>query len=110
MNPTPQKRYDVVIVGSGIAGGLIALKLGQAGKQVLVLEAGDSVPANINEEMDRFYRTSAKVPESPYTPELSKDPSTVAAGRPTVLSLSSADDWRNPSKSYLIQTGTSTLR
>jgi glucose dehydrogenase len=106
MNPTPQKRYDVVIVGSGIAGGLIALKLGQAGKQVLVLEAGDSVPANINEEMDRFYRTSAKVPESPYTPELSKDPSTVAAGRPTVLSLSSADDWRNPSKSYLIQTGT----
>jgi len=106
MNDTLQKSYDVVIVGSGIAGGLVALRLGQAKKRVLVLEAGEPVRTNINAEMDRFYRAAAKVPESPYTPDLAKDPATVAAGRPTVLSLSNSEDWRDPSKSYLIQTGT----
>jgi choline dehydrogenase-like flavoprotein len=106
MNNTSQKLYDVVIVGSGIAGGLVALQLGKAGKKVLVLEAGDPVATNINAEMDRFYRSAAKVPESPYTPELLKDPATVPAGRPTVLSLSNSEDWRDPSKSYMIQTGT----
>ena len=106
MNDTSQKSYDVVIVGSGIAGGLVALRLGQAKKRVLVLEAGDPIPTNINAEMDRFYRAAAKVPESPYTPDLDKDPATVPAGRPTVLSLSNSGDWRDPSKSYLIQTGT----
>jgi len=106
MNGAPKKFYDVVIVGSGIAGGLVALKLAKAGKQVLVLEAGDPVPTNINAEMDVFYRSVAKVPESPYTPDLLKDPKTVPAGRPTVLSLSNSEDWRDPSKSYLIQTGT----
>jgi len=98
--------YDVIIVGSGIAGGLVAAQLGRANKRVLVLEAGDPVSTNINAEMDRFYRAAAKVPESPYTPELFKDPATVPAGRPTVLSLSNSEDWRDPSKSYLIQTGT----
>jgi glucose dehydrogenase len=106
MNDTSQKSYDVVIVGSGIAGGLVALRLGNNHKKVLVLEAGDAVPTNINAEMDRFYRASAKVPESPYTPELLKDPAKVPAGRPTVLSLSNSEDWRDPLKSYLIQTGT----
>ena len=32
--------YDVVIVGSGIAGAIIAQELGKAGKRVLILEAG----------------------------------------------------------------------
>ena len=112
MSDTSQKTYDVVIVGSGIAGGLVAKQLGlpPAKKRVLVLEAGDPVPTNINAEMDRFYRTSAKVPESPYKPNLFTgaqltDPATVPAGRPTVLSLSNSDDWRDPAKSYLIQTG-----
>jgi choline dehydrogenase-like flavoprotein len=106
MNDALKKFYDVVIVGSGIAGGLVALRLGKAGKQVLVLEAGEPVPTNINAQMETFYRAVAKVPESPYTPDLSRDPKTVPAGRPTVLSLSNAEDWRDPSKSYLIQTGT----
>ena len=59
--------------------------------------------------MHRFYTAAAKVPESPYTPELFeggklRDPAKVAAGRPTVLSLG-PKDWRNPLTSYLIQTG-----
>jgi choline dehydrogenase-like flavoprotein len=107
--------YDVVVIGSGIAGALVALKLGQKHKRVLVLEAGEPVPTNINEEMDRFYRATAKVPESAYKPELLQnasdpnsplvDPAKVMAGRPTVLSLAGDESWRDPSQSYLIQTG-----
>jgi choline dehydrogenase-like flavoprotein len=114
MNDTTQKPYDVIIIGSGIAGGLIAKRLGTppVKNRVLVIEAGDPVPTNINAEMDRFYSTSAKVPESPYEPDLFTggqltNPATVLAGRPTVLSLSNSNDWRDPAKSYLIQTGLS---
>jgi glucose dehydrogenase len=34
------KTIDVVIVGSGIAGALVAKQLGLAGRKVLLLEAG----------------------------------------------------------------------
>ena len=110
-----EQSYDVVIVGSGIAGVLVALKLGQQKKKVLVLEAGEPVPTNINEQMARFYRATAKVPESAYKPELFQnpsdpnsplaDPATIPAGRPTVLSLAGAESWRDAKQSYLIQTG-----
>jgi choline dehydrogenase-like flavoprotein len=105
---------DVAIVGAGFAGALIANELGKAGKEVVILEAGDPVPVNINDYMERFYKASAKVPESPYTPEIFDaagnltDPSKMNAGRPTVLSLlpkGSFGDWTDPKKSYLIQKG-----
>ncbi|HEY6604074.1 MAG TPA: NAD(P)-binding protein, partial [Xanthobacteraceae bacterium] len=97
---------DVAIVGAGFAGALIANELGKARKKVVILEAGDPVPPNVNEFMRRFYMATAKVPESPYTPEIFgpegnlADPSTVNAGRPTGLSL-----WTDPKQSYLIQKG-----
>ena len=107
------KRYDVAIVGSGVAGALIAKFLATRGKKVVILEAGAKIPPNINAYMERFFTSTFKVPESPYTPalfspedstQLSKlaDPSTANAGRPTVLSLSS-DKWKDPKKSYLVQ-------
>jgi choline dehydrogenase-like flavoprotein len=105
---------DVAIVGAGFAGALIANELGKAGKEVVILEAGDPVPPNINDYMERFYKASAKVPESPFTPEVVDandnllDPSKVNAGRPTVLSLlpkGTFGDWTEPKKSYLVQKG-----
>ncbi len=36
----PNKNYDVCIVGSGVAGAVLAYRLAKAGKMVLVLEAG----------------------------------------------------------------------
>jgi glucose dehydrogenase len=104
---------DVVIVGSGFAGALIANELGKAHKKVLVLEAGAGVPPNINAYMRRFYSAAAKVPESPYTPEIFgpnglSDPNKVNAGRPTVLSTGAKGgfgDWTDPNQSYLIQKG-----
>jgi choline dehydrogenase-like flavoprotein len=105
--------WDVVIVGSGFAGALIANELGKAHKKVLVLEAGAGVPSNINAYMRRFYSAAAKLPESPYTPEIFgpnglSDPNKVNAGRPTVLSTGAKGgfgDWTDPNQSYLIQKG-----
>jgi choline dehydrogenase-like flavoprotein len=91
----------------------MARQLGRAGKTVLILEAGEALPPDINGYMNRFLNTTAKVPESPYPPELFganglTDPSTINAGRPTVLSLGPKDkfgDWQDPKQSYLIQKG-----
>src|SRR6516225_1360362 len=104
---------DVLIVGSGIAGVLIARQLGRAGKKVLILEAGEALPPDINGYMNTFLAAKAKVPESPYPPALFgadglTDPGTVNAGRPTVLSLlpkGGFGDWTDPKQAYLIQKG-----
>jgi len=109
---------DVAIVGAGFAGALIANALNKdRGKpiEVVILEAGEGVPPNINDYMERFYTARFKVPETPYTPEVVDkddkliDPIKVNAGRPTSLNLepkgSSFGDWTNPKQSYLIQKG-----
>jgi choline dehydrogenase-like flavoprotein len=110
---TPQlPSYDAVIVGAGVASAMIAKQLGLAGKKVLILEAGAALPPNNVAFMERFYTSIAKVPESPYTPDLYNpprsgtlsNPSQINAGRPTVLTLG-ADNWQNPQQSYLIQKG-----
>jgi glucose dehydrogenase len=104
------KVWDVAIVGSGFAGALIANELGKGRRSVIILEAGEGIPPNINEYMRRFYSATDKVPESPYTPEIFGpdgkliDPKAVPAGRPTVVSLG-AKNWRDPKEAYLIQKG-----
>ena len=105
---------DVVIVGSGIAGALMAKVLANGGKRVLILEAGEAMPPDINGYMDRFLNAVSKVPESAYPPALFgadgnlTDPATVNAGRPIVLSLGAKGkfgDWQDAKQSYLIQKG-----
>ena len=103
---------DVAIVGSGIAGALIALRLGAAGKKVVILEAGAGLPPDTNAYMKRFYTAVSKVPEIPYTPDLFTpegsstltDPSTLNVGRPSVMTLD-ITTWQDPKRSYLIQDG-----
>ena len=105
--------FDALIVGSGISGVLMAKRLGQANKKVLILEAGQNLPPDINDYMNRFFMATVKVPESPYPPELFSggkltDPATLNAGRPTVLSLEAKGrrgDWQDPKQSYLVQDG-----
>jgi len=96
--------FDAVIVGSGVAGALIAKTLGLAGKSVLILEAGPEIPPDVNGYMQRFFLAAAKVPESPYPPELFTDPGKVNAGRATSVMLG-PKSWKDPAQSYLIQTG-----
>jgi choline dehydrogenase-like flavoprotein len=105
-------QYDVVIVGAGVSGAMIAKQLGLAGKKVLILEAGARIPPNNNEFMQRFYTAVAKVPEVPYTPDIFTppgslnltDPGTLNAGRPNTMTLD-ASSWQDPSKAYMIQQG-----
>jgi glucose dehydrogenase len=95
--------YDVVIVGAGVSGSIIALQLATAGKRVLIIEAGVAVPANRNEYLTNFYLNPDKVPESPYPPvplNSNLDPGHQATPRATILGLMNSTD---PNKSYLIQ-------
>ncbi len=105
--------YDVVIVGAGVSGAMIAKQLGLAGKKVLILEAGARIPVNTNDFMERFYKAVAKVPEVPYTPDVFTpagsltltDPATLNAGRPNTMTLSETT-WKDPKVAYMIQEGT----
>ncbi|SES05372.1 Choline dehydrogenase [Streptomyces sp. yr375] len=62
-------RYDVIVVGAGIAGSLVAKALGERGRRVLVLEAGvraaDPEQGHLK-ALETYYSAAAKVPGSPY--------------------------------------------
>lgn len=64
MTVSEHHEADVVIVGAGVAGALIAWKLASSGADVLVLEAGPRV--NRSEAVDTYRNALIKVPESPY--------------------------------------------
>lgn len=55
---------EVIIVGSGVAGALIADQLADAGVSVAILEAGDAVDRA--EAVDTFHAALIKTPESAY--------------------------------------------
>ena len=64
-----REQYDVVIVGAGIAGALIAKRLAGQGRQVLILEAGRSTsvtPDGYRSYVENFYAALGKSPNSPY--------------------------------------------
>jgi len=102
------KTYDVVIVGSGISGAVMAKTLTQAGKTVLLLEAGLTAGINLDRNGDyqnyvdylnTFYTASAKVPNSPY-PNIKDAPSV------DVLDMQAISGPNSPSTNgYLVQAG-----
>lgn len=62
------KTYDVIIVGAGIAGAIMARELAKAGKYVLILEAGPGDTSSRQDYMSQFYTATIKLPEGPYPP------------------------------------------
>ena len=58
-------QYDVVIVGSGVAGALVGWKLAQAGRGVLILEAGEQGPPRA-ELVESYAAATNKSLGSPY--------------------------------------------
>ena len=69
-------RTDVVIVGAGIAGALLATELARSGVDLVLLDSGPRVDRA--EAVELFRQASARVPEAPY-------PSLAYAPRPTVV-------------------------
>lgn len=61
--------YDVVIVGAGVSGAIIAHELSQSGFRVLVLEAGpghDLTVPGYEQYLSRFYAAASKDNNAPY--------------------------------------------
>lgn len=61
--------YDVVIVGAGITGAIIAKQLAAPGRKVLVIEAGTDLARSFSgyqQQLQTFYGATFKTPESPY--------------------------------------------
>jgi choline dehydrogenase-like flavoprotein len=89
-------KFDVVIVGSGIAGSIIAKQMAQNGNSVLVLEAG--VGEQYDQYLQRFYATASKDNQSPYA--LNPD-----APTPRSTDAHKIHPGRPDSSAYLVQTG-----
>ncbi|MFD8478080.1 GMC oxidoreductase [Kitasatospora sp. NPDC059673] len=91
-----RRRYDVVIVGGGWAGSLLAKDLGDRGWQVLVLEAGnggtETWPGYLG-SLSTFYSAVAKVPNSGYR-------RSTAAPFPDVLDLAPVTDPKPGEREY----------
>ncbi len=96
-----QKTYDVVVVGSGIAGAIIANELSRAGRSVLVVEAGpgdDLMLKGYEHYVDHFYGVAGKDNQSPYPPNPN-------AGMPRSTDAVKATPGKPNTSSYLVQTG-----
>lgn len=109
---TQQNDYDVVIVGSGVAGANMAYLLGLAGQKVLILEAGDGLPRSREDYLQNFYLNTFKAPEAPYPPNANAQaPANTNAPRPTIPELvinswnNGTGQWDDPTKAYLTYSG-----
>jgi glucose dehydrogenase len=95
MNTKPE--YDVVIVGAGVSGALVAYKLAAAGIKVVVLEAGPET-VHPSHNAPNYYAANTKTPDAPWPVEQWADGT--PAGRPSVLQTQ-----LNDTKNYMIQRG-----
>jgi choline dehydrogenase-like flavoprotein len=94
-------KYDVVIVGAGVCGAILAKELGNAGKRVLVLEAGRATSTTAEgyaSYVQNYFTALAKVPNSPY-------PANPAAPAPDVLTLNAIRDGVPDNSGYFSQHG-----
>lgn len=95
-----KRTYDVVIVGAGITGALVASRLSAAGKRVLILEAGTGRNdwATYQGYLDAFYTAQAKTPEAPFPPNPN-------APEPSVLDPTQIQPGSPDTNGYFVQLG-----
>ena len=93
--------YDVVIVGSGVSGSIIAKELAQSGFSVLILEAGpghDLTIAGYESYLARFYSAASKDNNAPY-------PANSNASMPRSSEVRRLQPGQTDATGYLVQNG-----
>lgn len=102
-----EKVYDVVIVGAGISGAIVAKTLSHAGYSVLILEAGSDAGIALDGEaarevyqnyLNKYYQAQAKVPNAAY-------PNLPAAPSPDVLDVKPLSGNTPSTNGYFVQAG-----
>ncbi|NIF41060.1 GMC family oxidoreductase [Burkholderia sp. Tr-862] len=95
------RRYDAVIVGAGVSGAILAKRLAERGRRVLVLEAGTGSGLNFthyNRFLETFYQASIKIPQAPY-------PDNPNAPQPTELQTTITGPDAPSADGYFVQRG-----
>lgn len=93
--------YDAIIVGSGVAGAIIANELAQAGKRVLIVEAATETDRSFkgySSYLQHFYGQADKDNQSPF-------PVNRNADMPRSGQLRKLDPLEINSTSYIVQSG-----
>lgn len=93
--------YDVVIVGAGVAGAILAHELAKAGKSILIVEAGPGEDRSLHSYeayLERFYATASKDNQSPY-------PVNKNAPMPRSTDARKLAEGETDGSAYLVQTG-----
>ncbi|MEL6910981.1 MAG: GMC family oxidoreductase [Cyanobacteria bacterium J06648_1] len=94
--------YDVVIVGAGISGSIVAKELSEQGQQVLILEAGsyqDLTLAGFQEYVNTFYTAVEKDNNSPFP----RNPNAPSPRSPDIRKLIPGQT--DAAHGYLVQQG-----
>ena len=96
------KVYDVVVVGGGIAGAILAKKLANAGHDILLIEAGRMTsirPEGYASYVETYQSTLTKVPNAPY-------PQNANAPAPSVVDpVHMPKDGPPSTKGYIVYAG-----
>jgi choline dehydrogenase-like flavoprotein len=93
--------YDAVVVGSGVSGAIVALQLSQAGKHVLVVEAGpaeDITIAGYEQLLQRFYGAAERDNQSPFAANAN-------ASMPRSPQLRALAEGETDDSTYIVQSG-----
>ena len=96
-----RRSYDVVIVGGGITGAILAKQLSAAKKTVLIVEAGTGGDTNYGgylKFVQKYHEATAKIPNAPY-------PQNPNAPEPTVLDPTQIKPGHPSDKGYFVQMG-----
>lgn len=83
-NSTAVPQYDVIVIGSGAAGALVAYALAKKAVKVLLLEAGDAAPdERYRESLVRQYeKSSSKAQVAPYVGFVAPQPNSSDTPQP----------------------------